>query len=357
MQNWQFNWMTSWREIFSDESLAIWNSVRQKNADSHIFFSVALVRAWVEAYGEFARIEPKFVLATGASGERVFLPLVLTHKDWRSAGVRILHPVGLTEYDYHAPLTAAQHIDWADFWQALVIEITSRWGCDFDQFSISGLHKKYLPHLATTKLADVAPYIDLTGFADKEQFLGSLRSSLRGDIRRQLRRLEELGEVSLKVYSPADIPQAMLALDKLLQEHSRHWPDSYKAPFFHRALVKHALAAGLLHFSELVVGGEVVSWHLGFCEGERFYWYMPAYLPQYQNYSPGKIHLFLCIDEAIKKGVRIFDLLKGDEGYKSQWANGFHDLYSFEVQGRRPGRYLRLLLNERIKPWLKKIHR
>ena len=55
---------------------------------------------------------------------------------------------------------------------------------------------------------------------------------------------------------------------------------------------------------------------------ELRYYYMPAGNPEYQKYSPVKIHLYYLICRAIKKGLVKYDHLRGDETYKSGWADG-----------------------------------
>ena len=104
--------------------------------------------------------------------------------------------------------------------------------------------------------------------------------------------------------------------------HTLRWPHAYKAPLFHKNLLGLCGINGPVHFSTLSVGDVVVAWHLGFEDDSTYYYYMPAGNPEYQKYSPVKIHLYYLICRAIKKGLVKYDHLRGDETYKSGWADG-----------------------------------
>jgi CelD/BcsL family acetyltransferase involved in cellulose biosynthesis len=126
-------------------------------------------------------------------------------------------------------------------------------------------------------------------------------------------------------------------------------------PGFHEHIVRQAQAAGILHISELKFGDTVVSRHLGFYYCNRFYWYMPVYDPVYQNYSPGKIHLYLCILDAITRNGEIFDFLRGVEEYKLQWTEQVSQLYELSLCGRTAGSVIRLAFAESVKPVLQEL--
>jgi hypothetical protein len=42
----------------------------------------------------------------------------------------------------------------------------------------------------------------------------------------------------------------------------------------------------------------------------------------YQQFSPGKIHIFLAIRAAFNRGARMVDFLRGQEAYKAGWTDG-----------------------------------
>ena len=50
-------------------------------------------------------------------------------------------------------------------------------------------------------------------------------------------------------------------------------------------------------------------------------WYRPTYRTDYHNYSPGKVHIALLLEEACQNQWQGFDFLTGPEPYKLQWSN------------------------------------
>ena len=242
---------------------------------------------------------------------------------------------------------------WTHFWKSFPIEVSKRWRGKFDRADLNGLRIR--PAIDGAEVSDRAPYIPIAGFSSADDFLASLSKSLRGDIRRQLRRLEGLGPVSFHVLQPDETETALTWLPEILAQHTEKWPNSYKLPGFHAALVREAIPAGILHLSELKVGNAVVSRHLGFFYHRRFYWYLPVYYPAYKTHSPGKVHLYFCALDAIGRRGEIFDLLRGEEYYKRQWTEQSSKLFDMSWRSSSPGAVLRLALAESVKPALQKL--
>lgn len=66
----------------------------------------------------------------------------------------------------------------------------------------------------------------------------------------------------------------------------------------------------------LVCGGRVRAAAFGFETPDGYFYYNSAYDPDAAMASPGVVLLSSLIDEQIRRGVRVFDFLKGDERYK-----------------------------------------
>ena len=147
-------------------------------------------------------------------------------------------------------------------------------------------------------------------------------TKLRGDIRRQIRRLGEMGTLRFVEYaSVKDIPENLF--EQFMEAHRQKWPNAYKAPHFHERLVAACGVDGPIHFSVMMLDETPIAWHLGFEYQGVYYYYMPAGNPEYLKQSPVKIHLYHLILRAIEKGYTLYDHLRGDETYKSGWSDGF----------------------------------
>lgn len=353
-QPWTFEWFTTWNDVWRPAVIDRWQTLLDDAGDPHVFATPSLVRAWWLATKHDHKIEPRFLLATSTDGATVFIPFIIVKHGVKNACLRTFEPAGYAVYDYHDPITHGMPEDrWPHFWESFAFEMNKCWRGTFDRAVLGGL--RICPALEGAEVSDRAPYIPLAGISTADDFLASLGKSLRGDIRRQLRRMEEVGSVSFRVLQPDEIETALTWLPDILAQHTEKWPKSYKLPGFHAALIQEALPAGLLHLSELKVDDIVVSRHLGFFYGRRFYWYMPVYNAAFQIYSPGKLHLYFCAVDAIGKGGEIFDLLRGDEDYKRQWTENFSELFEVSWRGSSSSSLLRLTLAESVKPALQKL--
>jgi hypothetical protein len=263
----------------------------------------------------------------------VILPMLRWKQNWKNAYRKLIIPVGYSDFDYHDPVTSRDlsQEEWHSFYSSLLASLKS--GFNFDSIHINGIHTP-INKEHWTKEKDFAPYSNLEQFCNPEQYLQSLSTSIRGDIRRQIRRIEELGHMDL--HQITDIPAALEELPAFLKYHTVKWPGSYKAPGLHANLLKYGLGSGKVHFSVLKCGNNKISWHLGFIHNRTFYYYMPVINPLYEKYSPGKIHLFKLIEYSILNGYKVFDHLRGDESYKTGWTDSYTNLYSFNLLNKHP---------------------
>jgi CelD/BcsL family acetyltransferase involved in cellulose biosynthesis len=350
--SWQFEWLTSWEEIWNQDFVTQWQNWIDESHTAHVFFEPSVVQAWVITYKKLLIVEPRFLIARSGVENIVFLPLVYVKNNWKNAWQRAILPVGYSEFDYHDPIVLGDSEPEVigKFWRELFTEIHLKWGKSLDFFAINGLKSNVTASNFKVTQSECAPFIKLNGMNSIEDFTGSLSQSLRGDINRQKRRLERMGEIRLHTFMKDETDEAMNILPRILSEHSRKWSQSYKAPEFHESLFGHCFNSGILHISELFVAGNQISWHIGFLHKLRFYWYMPVYKPEYQQYSPGKIHLYMCVEEALRKGITVFDLLKGDEDYKRQWTKDSIALFDLRYNSKRIISSIRSALVSTIKP-------
>lgn len=354
--SWKFHWLTKWDEIWNEGFVSQWMRWLDESPSAHVFFHPALVRAWVETYMPLRDIRPCFLIAE-ASGQTVFFPLVLWRQNWKNAFRRILIPMGYVDYDYHDPIivgTSSSKIE-EDFWVAFLNEVKKRIGGTFDLLFVDGLHN--LPQAGNnhTSIKEVSPFFNLRKFNSVDDVIQSLSKRTREDVRRKRHKLEQMGDVHFHSFSSDNIATALTRLPLILSEHSKKWPDSFKAPSFHEQLVRNSLSSGLLHMTELSFNGVPISWHIGFLYKARYYWYMPAYKSEFGKFSPGQTHLFMCVEDALRKGAEIFDFLRGNEVYKTHLAQESDELFELRCSSNKLLSSVRNFLSDSIKPGMKKI--
>jgi CelD/BcsL family acetyltransferase involved in cellulose biosynthesis len=331
-----FKWITDWDTIWSDDFLNQWLGWMEASENAHVFFHPAMVRAWVDTYMPIRDIRPMFCIVT--QGETtIFLPLVLWHKNWKNAFVRSIVPVGYADFDYHDPIVSGDTlISWELFWNEFFKEVESTWGNDFDTIETDGIRKNSIGSSINWQEGEVCPYIDLSPFSSGDEFLQSLKKNLRQDTKRRVRRMEESGECKFEVFDPDELEAALKTLPDLLHHHTLRWPNAYKAPNFHENLVRALLPAGLLHFSRIILNGKTISWRIGFMYRSKYYSYMPAFDIEYNQFSPGKVHLFYCIEDAIKRDILIYDQLRGAELYKNEWTQTVDAVWTYQQTNTKP---------------------
>lgn len=354
--HWKFHWLTCWEEIWEEGFIRQWQEWLDESPSAHVFFHPALVKAWVETYLPLRDLRPCFLIAESA-GYTVFLPMVLWRRNWKNAFQRLLVPVGYSDYDYHDPIITGENLEdlpiinsfWVDFINVLQeSEVPVR----FDRFASGRIRQAFAGAGDGWQVGESCLWTDLRPFMKPEDFLLSLKRKLRADLRRYERRINEVGALQHRIFSGDMEKEALHELTPFLAAHVRRWPDAYKAPHFHENIVKRSMEAGLLHFSMLQIGEKSAVWHLGFVFRDRYYFYLRAQEEKFDSLSPGKLLLLTCIEDAISKGISIYDFLRGQESYKSVWTDKADSLWSFQLDSNHLISRIRNVAVDRVKPGL-----
>lgn len=301
-------------------SFEIIDKIPESAQSEHVFFHPALIEAWMKTYVPLRKLTPIYIKAT-YEGSEVYLPLVIWTKNWKNAFVRSLVAIGYSDFDYHDPIIMGEIPDKvaiSAFWREIVVFLKSKY--IFDSFTFEGITDP-MALGDGWKQGEICPRLDLKDINDEDALMKFFKTSLRGDLRRQMRRLEEIGSLQFKEYNSWEEISAE-TFENFMYQHSLRWPNAYKAPHFHENLLREGLKAGVVHFSILSVGDKEIAWHLGFTYHGRYYYYMPAGNQEYFKYSPTKVHLFYLMRRAVEQHYDVFDHLRGEENYKSGWSNG-----------------------------------
>ena len=164
----------------------------------------------------------------------------------------------------------------------------------------------------------VCPTIKLQGGWD--DYLASLRSRDRREVRRKLRPLRQLrGAVSFEsVESAAGVHERMPEFMEMMAE-SR----GDKAVFltdemrtFFERLSTSLSEAGCLRLYVMSVSGEAAAMVLCFVARNQLLLYNSGYAPKFRDLSAGLASKVLCIRDAVERGMSSVNFLRGDEPYK-----------------------------------------
>ena len=324
---WRFEWRRSWKDVWTDDCLRDWRCVLAEAVEPHVYHQPEVARSWLETRGARLAVEPHFGLATSSSGARVFLPWIVVKYPGRLTVRRTLEPVGADVFGYHTPLLAGATpaaIDWNHFWHSARGSVGG--GCDQALFRLVEPEFSRASGLATG--SEESPVLSLDGCADLDDVLARCSSSHRVDVKRQMRRVREKGEITLWIAGRCDSAAAVRGI--------RHglWP-AYRAAWESQptksALLDEGMEefidlvgsagvhAGWGHYSELRIGGTAVAWHLGLFDAGRLYYWVPTHDVAWSNYSPGKLLLAELIAHGCREGWRDVHFLTGNHGYKLAW--------------------------------------
>jgi CelD/BcsL family acetyltransferase involved in cellulose biosynthesis len=162
--------------------------------------------------------------------------------------------------------------------------------------------------------------------------------SRASSLSRNLRRLRKLPGFDHRVVT--DPGQAAGAFERFLALHESSWASRggsgatgrQSLRDFHRDVVARLALAGRLRFEEIWIDGACRASLYGISGGNwRYYYYLSGYDPAWAKYSLGGALIGLSIAGAVERGVEYYDLLRGAEPYKFDWANETRATFAVQV--------------------------
>lgn len=172
-------------------------------------------------------------------------------------------------------------------------------------------------YTVTVERDDVCPGVELPG--DWESYLAHLTKKDRHELRRKMRRLEAAGQVRWYAITDArDLPAALddfLRLHRLSRSEKALFMDARRERFF-RALAQTFFPLRTMRLYFLEVDGRRVASTICFDHRDETWLYNSGYDPQFGTLSAGFVLKALCLQDAIARGKRRFDFLRGNERYK-----------------------------------------
>jgi CelD/BcsL family acetyltransferase involved in cellulose biosynthesis len=333
-------------KIFSDESGYValhddWNALLARSRANTLFLTWEWQTTWWRCLG----VGELWLLAWYDDGRLIAIAPLYLHDD--DAGLRRFDLVGCVEVSDYLDLVVE------DGWEEPVYSALLDWlGSDAcPHWDITGLCNlpevslthRLLPELAAgrgleavTQLEDVCPLILLPD--SFESYLQeTLSKKQRHEVRRKLRRIEEEAAVHWHVVDgSADLAQetdAFIHLHRLSKDVKESFMTPEMEAFFREAIqVLHQ--AGWLYLAFIEVNGARAAAMLGFIYNGELLVYNSGYDPaSYSELSPGIVLTARIIEDAIQRGLRVFDFLQGNEVYKYRF--GAHDTAVYSTTIRR----------------------
>lgn len=276
------------------------------------------------------------------------LPLCILRSSWKEGKVRVLEFSGGTQCDQHdviaEPGALSEVLDAIEPYLKKLctrVDVVRLHNIPSDSSTVDWFKKRYQTYCDTSP----NPVLRLEG--DYAKLEGQWRSSHRGDVRRQRKRLEKEGPLAMEVIREQEKASDMLK--EFFEVYRRKWEldgdarvlnnPLMQGPIqrFYQALINTVGVNSGVHFTILTLSGRPISYHFGFLHNDRLYWYRPTYDKNYENFSPSKVHVSMLIELGCKKGWKEFDFLLGAEPYKYAWTTEERHVTSLVFRGRWAG--------------------
>lgn len=248
-------------------------------------------------------------------------------------GSDYLDVLALPGYELDVANACLAHLEKDDSFDIIELD-----GLPADSASLS-LLTRYFADNARFRLQilprDLCPQIRIDDWEDV------LRQSQRVSyFNRSAKRLRKLPGYEFRVITEAE--QLSDAFERFLKLHEMAWASrggsgatgEAEQTDFLREVVRRMAHTGWLRFEEIWIEGTCCASLLGFEDGERFYFYLNGYDPAWSKYSLGFTILWMSIESAAHRGVKVYDLLRGSESYKFFWANSARATVTARVVSR-----------------------
>jgi CelD/BcsL family acetyltransferase involved in cellulose biosynthesis len=293
-----------------------WNDPKQKLDWSSVFVLPAWMSAWMEVFGGGAPLFVRTVLQDG--GIVGIAPLMM-----RDGAARFIGDTDVCDYQDFIVAPDRER----DFCGALLDDLREN---NVRELDLAHVRPDSIVVTALAPLAGARGHkVDLAREAVSyemdlprtfDEYLVSLTTKQRHEVRRKLRRMSESGAIEYcSVVDGAAVPAAMDTFFQMFVESRRDKADfmTERMRSFFRRIAAAMADIGLLKLGVLELDNRPVAQIMCFDYNDCIYLYNSGYDPDYTSLSAGLLSKVLAVKNSIEQGKSRFDFLKGAEVYKS----------------------------------------
>ena len=315
-----------YKSLDDADVIKTWRHGKLNEGDKSPFTTHNWVAAWSKAYED--SIDSLNIIVGGDIESHMVLPLSLKGQ--------LLSPVCTSATDYFdARGVYDKDLIAACVARALVIAKSNRARLVMASIPPEALLLKGLDEICrlTSEVQvkrEMSRQINLSLVSESQDLLSHDRRRTYIKRRRQL----ALRDACLEVSTPATAEDTKVALAL----HAKRWQargvrtsfqDIRREKFISHLLADHNIRTVMF---KLKIGHEeLIAFRFGFLDRATYYDWWTSFDLQYQGYSPGFVLLGRSVDWLIGEGIGKFDFLRGDERYKSSWANEYKFLTTVEL--------------------------
>ncbi len=246
--------------------------------------------------------------------------------------------------EYNEVIVDKDH-DTPEYFDKLLYFLLNNSGMKFDVLEIpyvlknSNLYGAILRNRLGVEIQEVREsrsyYVDLSFFrSHNDNYMTSRSKKTRDNIRQNLTRYSQLGNLSLEV--AASVDEAIKMFTLLEHYHTEHWEEkgeggvfrNKKFVEFHQQLIRDLFISGSISLFQLNCGSVPVGLLYGFKYNNTFYFYQSGF--NYKDFeerlSPGITTLYKALEYYADTGIEVFNFLAGDVDYKRRLSTGYDEL-------------------------------
>jgi CelD/BcsL family acetyltransferase involved in cellulose biosynthesis len=317
-----------------------WRDLLARDPDRHVFGTPEWNRVWWEERGEGKEL---LLLTMERDGELVAVIPLYRKIEENKAILRFVGGIDLTDYLGPICLPADREIV-AESLVCWLEETDETW----DEFDA---HNMPVPFRFAEALVERADRFHVDFALDQEEtaailvlpsswddYLAQLDSKNRHELRRKRRRLfRDHPDARLRTATEETLDRDLkifVEMHRGAEGHKGHFMKPEIATFFER--VAHAfMPLGWLRLDFLEIAEREVASTFSFELDDTFYLYNSAYEPDAGRVSPGLVLVSQLVHDAIERGLKTFDFLRGPERYKYQLGSQAVPLHNVRLV-RRP---------------------
>jgi CelD/BcsL family acetyltransferase involved in cellulose biosynthesis len=207
----------------------------------------------------------------------------------------------------------------------------------------SHLHASLQRHGAEATGYQDSVVADLRPYPSFEAFTKSVNSKTRMNLRNRRNKLDALHRIEHVVAERREtldplLRQTFESRVSWLHRNGRTSP-AFRAPEFRTlvAQLPYTDGIGLVGFA-FNADATCMSSHFGFEYRGRYYAYMSAMDPAFEQYSPGRIHLGLLIESCYARGLEGVELMPPAIRYKLEWSDNTKRIETMSLPFTTKGR-------------------
>jgi CelD/BcsL family acetyltransferase involved in cellulose biosynthesis len=194
-----------------------------------------------------------------------------------------------------------------------------------------------------------------------DDLVARLSKSHRKQVRRSARKLAGDQAVMRRATTSEELEQGFQILIDL---HQRRWQSRgeegcFARPrflAFHREVSARLFAAGCVELAWVDLDRRPLVAEYNLLSSDVMYAYQSGMDPERLEHEPGRLGITAMLQLAMRRGLRGYDFLRGDEPYKAHWRAQPRPTWDIRVVPRRAGARLRqgvLAATDNLKTWIK----